>query len=196
MQSRDTVNGMRAHNGQESHAHPLLISLLNEGHPADLLGVTRVLSPHLFQEVVIDEVDQVHVPRQQLCQQGYRPLLERLWQDCVICIGEGVVDDVPRFPVVELLLVQQDPEQLDRRDTWMRVVELDLTFVRELGPVIGVLLFVARNDIAEGGRAEEVLLLQTKFFTAGCRVVGIEDTGDVLSRLPLGDGSKVVTRVE
>ena len=78
----------------------------------------------------------------------------------------------------------------------MSIVELDLVLVGELRPVISVVLLVAADDVTERSSAEEVLLLQSQLFTAGSGVVGVEDAGDVLCGLPLGDGTEVVSRVE
>lgn len=42
----------------------------------------------------------------------------------------------------------------------MGVVELNLVLLGELGPVAAVRLFVSADDVLDGSRAEEVLLLQ------------------------------------
>ena len=73
----------------------------------------------------------------------------------------------------------------------MSIVELDLVLVRELGPVISMILLVAANNVTERSSAEEVLLLQSQLFTAGRGVVGVEDAGDVFGGLPFGDGAEV-----
>ena len=78
----------------------------------------------------------------------------------------------------------------------MSIVKLDLVLVGELRPVVSVVLLVAADDVLERSSTEEVLLLQSQLFTAGSGVVGVEDAGDVFCGLPLGDGAKVVSRVE
>ena len=78
----------------------------------------------------------------------------------------------------------------------MSIVELDLVFGSELRPIVLVVLFVSSDDVTDGGTAEEVLLLQTQFFSSLCGVIRVENTGDVLSALSLGDSSKVVSLVE
>ena len=53
----------------------------------------------------------------------------------------------------------------------MRIVELDLILVGELGPVVRMDLFVASDNILERGRAEEVLLLQSQLFTSEWKAI-------------------------
>ena len=62
--------------------------------------------------------------------------------------------------------------------------------------IIAALGFISSNDIVEGGRAEEVLLLQSELLTGIGAVVRVENTGDILSLLSLSDSSVIVTRVE
>ena len=78
----------------------------------------------------------------------------------------------------------------------MSIVELDLVFGSELRPIVLVVLFVSSDDVTDGSTAEEVLLFQTQFFSSLCGVIRVENTGDVLSALSLGDSSKVVSLVE
>jgi hypothetical protein len=61
------------------------------------------------------------------------------------------------FFIGELFFVDQNPEQLNDGDTWMRVVELNGVFGGEIIPVLLTFLETA-NDILKCGTAEEVLL--------------------------------------
>ena len=68
---------------------PLLLSagLLNDGHAGDLLPVLPQATPQVLQEAPVDVIDDLHVAGQQALHQADRPLLQRLWQHCVV--GEG-----------------------------------------------------------------------------------------------------------
>jgi hypothetical protein len=76
----------------------------------------------------------------------------------------------------------------------MGVVELDLVQVSESREsIVSMLCFVSSNDIVDGSRAEEVLLLESQLFACISRIVWIENTCDILSFLSLSDSSVVVT---
>ena len=75
MQGGYTIDCMRADDGQIGHANLLIISLFDQGHTLDLLVVTRTLLLHGLKEVVIDQVNNFHVPGQQLLNESDRPLL-------------------------------------------------------------------------------------------------------------------------
>ena len=79
----------------------------------------------------------------------------------------------------------------------MGVVELDLVQVSESREsIVSMFIFISSNDIVDGSRAEEVLLLKSQLFTSISAVVRVKNTGDVFSLLSLGDGTVVVTGVE
>ena len=84
---------------------------------------------------MVDKEDQVHVSRQEFLQESDGPLFEGLWQHSVVRVRERVVDNVPRLGVVQLLLVDQNPEQLDDGQRWVGVVELDGALVGEVLPL-------------------------------------------------------------
>lgn len=56
--------------------------------------------------------------------------------------------------------------------------------------------FVSPDDIINGGWAEEILLLQSQFFSCIGAIVRVQNTGDVLSILSFVNGSMVITWVE
>ena len=66
MQGGYSIDCMRADDGQIGHANLLIISLFDQGHTLDLLVVTRTLLLHGLKEVMIDQVNDFHVPGQQL----------------------------------------------------------------------------------------------------------------------------------
>jgi hypothetical protein len=66
--------------------------------------------------------------------------------------------------VTHFLFVNQNPEQLDRRDGRVCVIQLNLVFLSKLGPVSAMSGLVPSYDILDGCTAKEVLLLEPKFF--------------------------------
>lgn len=83
----------------------------------------------------------------------------------MICICEGIVNYLPSLIITNFLLVEQDAQQFNGSDGGMRVVELDLVFGCELGPVGAVDLLVTTDYVTHRGGTEEVLLLEAQFFT-------------------------------
>ena len=78
----------------------------------------------------------------------------------------------------------------------MSVVELNFVLLWELGEPVVVALLVPSDDIVERCRAEEVLLLESELLSGVSAVVGVENAGNVLSILPVRNGSMEVTRVK
>ena len=76
VQGGHSIDCVRANNREVGHSNLLFIALLDKGHTGDLLVVTRVLLLHSLKEVVIDEVDDLHMPGQQLLNESNRPLLK------------------------------------------------------------------------------------------------------------------------
>ena len=104
----------------------------------------------------------------------------------MISVRERVIHDIPSLFKGKLLLINKDSEKFHSRDCWMSVVQLNLVeFSKSRKLVALVVLFVVPDDIVEGGRAEEVLLLEPKLLSSVGGVVWVEDTGDVLGVLPV-----------
>jgi len=75
----------------------------------------------------------------------------------------------------------------------MSVIKLDSIFLSELCESIVMLFFVSLNNVINGSRTEEILLLQSELLTRVCAVVWIQDTGDVLGLLSFINSTLVVT---
>ena len=63
--------------------------------------------------------------RQQPTEQGQRPALERLGQQGVVGVAEGVGGDVPGLVPAEAVLVDEQAHELGDADRGVGVVELD-----------------------------------------------------------------------
>ena len=95
---RDAVDLVRAEEGEVPHAHPPLLRLVDQRHGRDGAGVERP-GPlrELLQVEPVDQVDDLHVARQQPLQHGDRPGLERFRQERVVGVAEGPRGDRPGF---------------------------------------------------------------------------------------------------
>lgn len=88
----------------------------------------------------------------------------------MIGVGESIVDDLPSFFLIDMLLVNQDTEQLNDTQSWMSIIKLNTSLFGEILPFefsarfFGVGL-MASNDILNGCRNEKILLLQPQLFT-------------------------------
>lgn len=82
----------------------------------------------------------------------------------MVGVGEGVVHNIPGLLVRELLVINEDPEQLDGTDSRVSIVELNLVELSEMSPVL-VIFFESADDVMQRSRAEEILLLESQLLT-------------------------------
>ena len=194
VQLGDAVD-LRARDGREvGHAHRAVGELADDRHVADAHLVVAVALAHLVEELLVDAVDDLEVARQQPAEQVDRPHLEGFGQQGVARVGEAFLGDRPRGIPVHLLLVDEHAHELGHADHRVRVVQLEDDAVgqgREV-EVVGQLL----EEVADGCRDEEVLLLQPQFLALRGGVFGVEHLGDVLGVGLGADGLFVVARVE
>jgi hypothetical protein len=66
----------------------------------------------------------------------------------VVSVGEGVVHNIPGLLVWQLLIINEDPEELDGADGRVSVVELNLIELGELIPVL-VIFFEPADDVMQ-----------------------------------------------
>ena len=77
VQLRDTVDVMAADHGEMRHPHPPL-AVLGDDRQAPLeIRIARPARRQILQEIAVDRVDDLEVPRQQALDQGDRPGLQR-----------------------------------------------------------------------------------------------------------------------
>lgn len=122
----DSVDGVRPHDAQVRHVHPLAPLLLDQGHLPQLVHVLRIESCDFLQRqkrtrsdsarpnswcwrvfvsrgsyvevALVDLVDDLQVSRQQGLQQVHGPALQSFGQDGVVGVGEGAPGQVPGLP--------------------------------------------------------------------------------------------------
>ena len=79
----------------------------------------------------VDEVDDLHVPRQQVLEQRHGPGLEGFRQQCMIRVVQRRGGNLPGVCPRKVMLIHQDAHQLRNRDRGMRIVELDCSLLRQ-----------------------------------------------------------------
>jgi len=79
---------------------------------------------HLVQEAGVDLVDDLQVPRQDRAEHLERPALQRLGQQRVVGVGEGLPRYLPGLVPAQAVLVEQQAHQLGDRDRGMGIAEL------------------------------------------------------------------------
>lgn len=192
----DTVNGVRTDDTEIGHSNLLGPSLFDETHSTNLLSISWVLLLELSNVDMVDEVNKLKMSWEQSSDELNGPLLEGLWQDCVVGVREGLVADVPCFLESKTLLIDKDSQKFDGTDSWMSIIKLDLIFIGKHSESIVVSIFISSNDIVDGGGAEEILLLQSELLTGISGVVWVKDTGDVFGILSLANSTVIITGVE
>ena len=195
VQGRDAVDGMAADEGELAHAHAPAIALVDQRDRGDPGIVEALLLRRLADDAGIDGVDDLHLARQEPLEQMDRPVLQRLGQQRMIGVGEGVAGDLPGLGPFMAVHVDQEPHQLGDRDRRMGVVELDRELVGEVGQIL-VGVEMAPDDVLQRGGGEEVFLPQAQFLASLVRVGRIEDAGDRLGLVGFDQGADVIAGIE
>ena len=162
---------------------------------ASRLGSMKPRRRALSRWARVDQVDDLHVARQQPLHQRHRPALQRLGQQRVVGVGEGRLRDRPGLVPFEAVQVDEDAHQLRDGDRRMGVVELDRGVVAERADV-AVLLDVAADEVEQRGGGEEIFLPQAQFLAGRRRVARIEHLRDRLGAHRVGERADVVAGVE
>ena len=181
---RDAVDGVGSDDGDVGHPDPALARLLDQRHPAQPIPIPHVGQRDVAEKAMVDLVDQLEVAGQQGAEHVDRPLLEGLRQQGVVGVCAGPDRQIPRFVPSQLVLVHQEPHQLQDRQGRVGVVHLDRRLVGKRLEV-QVVHPVAPEDVLDGAGDEEVLLLQPQHPTRHHVLAGIEDLRDVLRRVLL-----------
>ena len=179
MQRRHAVDLVRSDEGEVAHAHAAARLLINQRERAQQARIDEAATSRAVEMGRVDEIDDLHVARQQTLHQRHRPALQSLGQQRVVGVGEGRLRDRPGLVPLEAVEVDQNAHQLGDRDCGMGVVELDGGVISERADVL-VLLDVAANEVKQGSGSKEILLPQAQFLAGGRGVTWIEHLGDRL----------------
>ena len=193
VQRGHAVHLVRAEEGQGAHAHAPLAVLVDQRHR----GQRRHVRPggQRVEMQLVDLVDDLHVARQQPLHQRHRPAFQRLGQQRVVGVGDGVGGDLPGLGPRQAVFVHQQPHQLRDDDRRMRVVELDGAFVGQVVQV-AILADVPVQQVLQRCRREEILLPQPQFLARRRFVAGVEDLRYRIGPRPCGQGADVIAAVE
>ena len=195
MQLRDAVDAMRADHREVCHAHAPVAFLVDQRHATAALEVMRIARAHDLQEIAVDLVDDLQVPRQEPLEERDRPGLQRLGQQRVIGVAARVANDLPRDRPLHVVDVDQQAHQLDDGHRRMRVVELDRDRLREILQ-LPALREMLREHVLQRRADAEILLLEAQLLALRRRIVRVQHAREVLRLDLLGDGRVIVARVE
>lgn len=147
VQLGDTVDLVRANDGEICHADHLGLRLLNDGHASEHIALLGEGALNELQELQVDVVDDLQVTRQQVLEKRNGPLLESLGQDGVVGVAEGLAHDVPGIIPVKALNIDENSLQLRNRHGRVRVIKLDGDLGGEVLPSPLGLLEAADNVV-------------------------------------------------
>ena len=116
----------------------------------------------LDQQVIIDGIDDLQVPRQQALEQFHRPAFQRLGQQRVVGVGNHLLRGGPGLFPMQAMDIDQQAHQFRHGDGRMGVVDLHRHLVGEIGDT-AIFLNVAAQDVLQRGRGEEIFLPQAQF---------------------------------
>src|SRR5439155_157829 len=111
-------------------------------------------------------------------------------------VGKHALRRLPRLVPTDLMLVNQQAHQFGDGDGRMGVVKLNSEMARQFIERGSTLLAIDAEDVLQGTRSKEILLLEAQLFSLGRLVIGIEDLGDVLRDYFFQDGAVIVAHVE
>ena len=146
-------------------------------------------------ELGINLADDVHDLGHHAAHQIQRPLLQRLTHDGVVGIGEGLLGDLEGIVEAHTLQLQQ-PDQLGDGHGGVGIVQLHGVELAEAAQVIAMGNLEGADHILQGRRGQDILLLDTQALAVPGGVVGIQNTGDILSFVLGIQRPQVVLRVE
>ena len=155
VESRHAVYGVAGHDGQMGHLH---LSVIDDGHLADLLLVARILLLDLNHEAAVDLLDNLINTGKQAGEQLDGPFLQGLRHDRMVRVSTGLRGDLPRLIPLQAFLIHQDAHQLGYRHSRMRIVQLEGGLLVELADIVMVSL-IAGDGFLHAGGDEEILLL-------------------------------------
>ncbi len=137
MQSGNAVDMMAADGREICHAHEALAIFIDKRHARDTCVIAGIPGADLVQETAVDFKNDFQMARQKLSEERHGPFLQRLRQQRVIGVGEGVLRDVPGGVPVELVFINEQSHQLRHGQRRVRVVQLHGPFLVKRSPAGG-----------------------------------------------------------
>ncbi|MNP13516.1 hypothetical protein D3C76_1058000 [compost metagenome] len=122
----------------------------------------QAFRPQRVDVVGIDQVDDLHVPRQHALHQTHRPGFQGFWQQRVVGVGQRLDGDLPSGFPGNAVLVDQQAHQLGHGNRGVGVIELDGSLVCQVDHRI-VHVQMAAEQILQRRRNKEIFLAQAQF---------------------------------
>ena len=131
MQRRDAIDGVGAEEGEVAHPDPAPVPFLDQRDRRSSPSSAPGCAADVLEVAGVEQVNDLHVARQQPLHELHRPGLERLGQQRVVGVGDAGERDLPGLVPVQAVDVDQQAHQLDDDDGRVGVVELDGDLVGE-----------------------------------------------------------------
>ncbi len=169
-----TVYAVASDNRQIGHPH---LTVIDDRHIADLVGVVRIPLLNLAEEAAVDLFRDLINPGKQAREKIDGPFLQRFRHNRVVRIGAGPRRKIPRLIPAVAVLIHQQAHQFRNRHGRMRVIELESHFVRKVVQrAVHAEMLLKR--LLHGSGDEEVLLLQPELLAGHMVVVRVEHLCD------------------
>ena len=155
--------------------------------------MARIAQP--VEMIGIDEIDDLHMARQQPLHQLHRPGFQRFGQQRMVGIGYGFLRDVPRLRPAQMMHIQQNAHEFGHGNGGMCVIELNGDTLRQAAD-IAILLHMAAQKVSQRGRRKEIFLPQTQFLPRRCLITGVENFGNGFGLHLFGERADIIAAVE
>ena len=177
MQGRNAVDLVRADEGEIAHPDAPARVLVDQRDRGEKARIDEAAPSRAVEMRRIEQIDDLHVARQQALHQRNRPALERFGQEGVVRIGERRLRHLPRLVPFEAVEVDQNAHELGDGDRRMGVVELDCGVLADRAHVL-VLLDVAADEVEKRRGGEKILLPEAQLLAGRGGVARIENLRD------------------
>ena len=119
MKPCNAVDRKACHNCHIGHAH---LSVIDNGHLADLLLISRIAGLDLIYKAAVDLLHDLIDTGEQPGEQVNGPLLQSLGHNGMIGVGTGLCGNIPCFLPGQSLFIQKDTHQLRDRNRRMGII--------------------------------------------------------------------------
>ena len=124
MQLSHTIDAVAADGGEVGHAHGACAGFVDERHAANARFVIWESRAYILKEPMINCIDNLHVAWQEPSEERCGPGLQRLGQEGMVGISEGILRDLPCGVPVHEVHVNKQAHELGDCNGRVRVVEL------------------------------------------------------------------------
>ena len=150
--------------------------VLDDGHTGGLCAVVAVFLHKGLAVAVVDLNDDREDTRDNGLDEVYVPLLESLSHNSVVCIGEGVCNDVPSLIPAVAAVIEENSHKFGDSEGGVGIVDVYSYLVSEVFKST-VNVHMSVHDVTDRSRAEEILLAETEALALVVVIVGVEYLG-------------------